>query len=372
MSGHVTGGEGLRPAQKPGSAQSTDPDVPGPSVGEEAQAGHLPVLSSTLVRLLAPRPGDAYLDCTLGRGGHALLFGELVGPTGRVVGLDLDQENLAFAGRRLEKAGISAHLLHSSFAWGPSLLQSRGESFDLLLADLGFASTQIDDPRRGLSFSGSGPLDMRYDRSSGPTAAELLGRWSERELAEVIGKLGEEPLAAKIARVITQARRKSPVAETQQLAELVRTAYGPRARHSRLHPATRTFMALRIAVNDELNALSTLLSEIARAAEEIAAGKATWLRPGARVGVISFHSLEDRLVKHAFADMAARALAARLTRRPAIADDVELAENPRARSAKLRVIRVGRAADGAAEPHGWPGAVDDLRTASGDPAEEVE
>jgi len=354
--------------------------------------GHVPVMPEEILRLLKPQEGDSALDCTVGRGGHTLLLARAVGRTGRVFGADLDAENLTFAAERLGGEGLAAEFVHGSFSLAPAWLRQRGEAVDVMLADLGFASSQIDDPQRGLSFAGDGPLDMRYNQAEGRTAAELLANWSERELCETIRKLGEEPLAARIARAIAQRRRRAALTTTGELAELVRSVYGPRARNSRLHPATRTFMALRIAVNDELNALSALLDEIGHAAEAVDAerrsspgdartgenrepdrqvdsqsdplthpqsdhpsrqegwnrrtaipqrhGFRSWLRPGARVGIIAFHSLEDRLVKHAFAGLAGRNLAVRVTRRPVIAEEAEVADNPRARSAKLRVIQL--------------------------------
>ncbi len=212
---------------------------------------------------------------------------------------------------------------------------------DVVLADLGFSSTQMDDPGRGFSFMADGPLDMRLDPTSGATAAELLRSLPERELVELLFRVGEEPMARRIARKVVEFRGREPIESTAQLARLVREAYGPRAHSSRLHPATRTFMALRIAVNDELGALRSLLQSVRLGAE--AAGHEAddgWLRGGARVGIISFHSLEDRLVKHSFVDMARDGLVEVRTRKPVVSSDEESAENPRARSAKLRVVRV--------------------------------
>ncbi|HMN96642.1 MAG TPA: 16S rRNA (cytosine(1402)-N(4))-methyltransferase RsmH [Phycisphaerales bacterium] len=319
------------------------------------ESGHVPVLLEPVLRLLAPQTGEVAVDCTAGRGGHAAALAARLGPTGTLVAVDLDEGNLAYVESRLRDAAVEGGAprfvaLHGSFADAPARLIEAGLTADVVLADLGFSSIHVDDPARGFSFAAEGPLDMRYDRSRGRTAAELLRAFSERELTEMLLHLGEEPLAAKIAGKIAQVRRREPIETTRQLAGLVEEAYGARARYARLHPATRTFMALRIAVNDELNALSTLLRQVGEEAERVAAKGAAaeaagWLRCGSRVAIIAFHSLEDRLVKHAFASAAGRGLAARLTRRPVVADDAELAANPRARPAKLRAIALGHAED---------------------------
>jgi len=208
---------------------------------------------------------------------------------------------------------------------------------DRVLADLGFASNQMDDPGRGFSFQAEGPLDMRLDPTQGETGAQLLARMNEREIADAIFELGEDPFSRRIARSIVARRGREGMETTADLVAAVRAAYGTKAHASRMHPATRTFMALRILVNDELGALRGLLDSVARGA-----GPAPgWLAPGARVGVISFHSLEDRLVKHAFAELEQGGRATRLTRKPVEASEAEVQANPRARSAKFRAIRIG-------------------------------
>lgn len=327
--------------------------------------GHEPVLFREVMTALAPRPGETFVDATVGRGGHAEAILRQVLPGGRLLGLDRDAENLAFSAVRLagligaaevppiEPRNGSApaagplRLVHADFARLGEVLAARDLAADGILADLGIASTHVDDPTRGFSFRGDGPLDMRLDRRQGPTAAELLASLSETEIARAIRVLGEEPLASAIARKIARVREATPISTTSQLAALVRDAYGSRAGRSRMHPATRTFMALRIAVNDELGSLRSLLASISDAAASLAAGRSSWLRPGARLAVISFHSLEDRMVKHAFADLAARGLASLPFRRPVEAGEEEVARNPRSRSAKLRVATVGGAVGGA-------------------------
>ncbi len=298
---------------------------------------HIPVLLEPVLRLLDPKPGDVVLDCTAGLGGHALALAERVGPDGLTVLLDRDGENLAVAERRLREAGWPVEARHESFVRAAITMRSIGRPANVVLADLGFASNQMDDPERGFSFRHEGPLDMRMDRTSPVTAADLLATLNQQEFADLINRYGEEPLAGRIARKLVQQRQIRPIRTTAELSTLIREAYGPRAKHSRTDPATRTFMALRIAVNDELTALKALLDDIVAAAEHPANG---WLARGARIGIISFHSLEDRLVKQCFADIERRELAKRLTRRPITAEIDETAVNPRARSAKLRVVRV--------------------------------
>ncbi|MFM7259529.1 MAG: 16S rRNA (cytosine(1402)-N(4))-methyltransferase RsmH [bacterium] len=302
------------------------------------------MLCTEVLNALQPTVGDVYVDLTAGRGGHAERVARRLGPTGATVLFDLDAGNLAYAAERVRNAsGVAPATVHASFASVARELTSRQVVADLVLADLGFSSTQVDEPSRGLSFMRDGPLDMRLDPSAGMTGAEFLAASDERTIADAIARFGEEPLARRIASKIVEVRAQTPISTTAQLADLVREAYGSRARTSRLHPATKTFQALRIAVNDELGALSALLDSIASAAERAGEGRPTWLRPGARVAVIGFHSLEDRLVKQCFADMCRRGLADEITDGPVVSSEPESAANPRARSAKLRAVTVGRA-----------------------------
>ena len=304
-----------------------------------AEPRHVPVLPAEVLHLLAPAPGEVLVDATIAIGGHARLLAEHLGPTGRVIGLDLDPRNLESATQRLHETTTPFMPIRDNFVRVGEHMERLKLRADVVLADLGFSSSQMDDPQRGFSFLAEGPLDMRLDPDGPVTAADLVNRLSERELADVIFRYGEEPLARVIARKVGQARSGSPIRMTAQLAQLVREAYGRRAHASRIHPATRTFMALRIAVNDELAALDALLDSIAHAARDVLAGG--WLRAGARVAVISFHSLEDRMVKRAFADLVERRLATGLTRKPLKASEQEQRENPRSRSAKLRAIIIG-------------------------------
>ena len=300
--------------------------------------GHTPVLLESVLHLLNPQLGEIVLDCTIGRGGHSAAFADAVGPEGKIIGFDLDPENIKYSRLRLETSGVPLQVVHDSFVRAPALLSELGVRADVIFADLGFSSLQMDNPDRGFSFQSEGPLDMRLDPTGPVTAADLIASMSEHELAAIIAENGEEPLARKIARKLVQNRGTRPIQSTARLAQLVEEAYGSRARTSRLHPATRTFMALRIAVNDELAALRSLLDDISRGAERIESDG--WINAAARVGVISFHSLEDRLVKQTFASLEKRDMVSRLTKRPMTAGPEEVQANPRARSAKLRVARM--------------------------------
>jgi 16S rRNA (cytosine1402-N4)-methyltransferase len=305
--------------------------------------GHIPVLLDEVLAALEPRAGEVYADATAGLGGHAWAVAGRLGPTGTVVLNDADPANLARSGERLAAAGPRVITIRGNFADLPRRLTEAGLAVDLLLADLGFASTQVDDPGRGFSFRRDGPLDMRMDPESPATAAELVNTLPERELADLIREFGEEKNARAIASKLVAARAREPILSTARLAEIVRSAFG--GREQRIDPATRTFQALRIAVNDELGSLQSLLRSVALGAEAVAAGRAAWLRPGARIAVIGFHSLEDRPVKRAFADLVAKGLATVMDRRPVRASEAEVGDNARARSAKLRAVRLGGAVD---------------------------
>lgn len=320
-----------------------------PQITDTSQGRHQPVLLREVLDLLAPQPGDTYVDCTAGLGGHAFHVAEKLGPTGTVVLFDLDPHNLAAAKSRLESlpnANRPARIvpIHASFSDAARRLTQEGIAADLVLADLGFASNQVESPARGLSFSRDGPLDMRLDPTSPITAAELVNTLSQRELMELLRDLGEERSASRIAEKIVAERRREPIQTTARLAAIARTVIGKSPGH--IDPATRTFQALRIAVNDELGRLGVLLDSIGRAAATVARQPAadsdsrTWIRQGARVAIISFHSLEDRPVKRAFASLVERGTAAALTKKPVQATDDEVRTNPRSRSAKMRVIRL--------------------------------
>ena len=283
---------------------------------------HLPVLPHEVVHFLSQQPGNIIVDATVGGGGHALLLAERVAPSGRVIGLDRDSAMLELARRRLHSLPVT--LIQRNFNDLPALLNEVDiPKVDGIVADLGVCSDQLDDPKRGLSFQKDGPLDMRLDPGIGESAADLLRWLPERDLADVFWKYGEERFSRRLARKIVEVRKKTPLETTGQLADLVRRCV-PRewGRRHAIDPATRAFQALRIAVNDELACLERFLAHLPRC-----------LKPGGRVVVISFHSLEDRLVKQAFRNKDQFVL---LTRKPVTAGAEEIRNNPRARSAKLR------------------------------------
>lgn len=287
---------------------------------------HIPVLLHPVLDLLRPDRARVLVDCTAGLGGHAEALLRAAPPDARMLVLDADAENLARAKQRLEPlAAGRARFFHANFADLAEVLAAADvERADAVLADLGVASSQIDDPQRGMSFQAPGPLDMRLDRSAGPTAAELVNRLDERTLADLIFRNADERASRRIARAIVEARRRGPIATTQELAAVVERALGGR-RGARIHPATRTFQALRIAVNDELGSLDCLLEALPRL-----------LAPGGRVAMVSFHSLEDRRVKQAFSAWKSAGIARIIAPAPVLPDDEELRANPRSRSAKLR------------------------------------
>ncbi|MBI3412252.1 MAG: 16S rRNA (cytosine(1402)-N(4))-methyltransferase RsmH [Planctomycetes bacterium] len=281
---------------------------------------HIPVMPDEVLHYLDPQPRQLIVDATVGGGGHSRLIAEIIGEKGRLIGLDLDPEMLALARPRL--VGMNATLVHRSFDELSEVLRSlRIEAVDGILADLGFCSDQLADPNRGLSFQQDGPLDMRLDQTRGEPASSLLRRLQERELADIFWRYGEERYSRRIAARIMDVRRKATLETTEQLATLVRTCV-PRSRGHAIDPATRVFQALRIAVNDELGALERFLA----VAPDL-------LTPGGRLVVISFQSLEDRLVKRALRN---KEIWEELTRKPVTAQDEEIRNNPRARSAKLR------------------------------------
>lgn len=290
---------------------------------------HLPVLLEEAVAILRPRAGGRYLDATVGLGGHAEALLTQSEPAGHLCGIDRDAEALAVAKGRLRQFGDRVELFQGDFAMLGAVAAENGWSpLDGILFDLGFSSFQLDDASRGFSFMKDGPLDMRMDRQGGgKSAADLLARLSEREIARLLQEYGEERWARRIAARIVEERRKQPLTSTAQLVRLVAAAVPRRAWPRRIHVATRTFQALRIAVNDELTRLTHGLQE----AIEL-------LATGGRICIISFHSLEDRIVKETLRGWA-RSEPPRvrlLTKRPVVPTEREIEANPRARSAKLR------------------------------------
>lgn len=295
---------------------------------------HRPVLLNEVVEWLDPREGSVIVDGTAGAGGHATALAHRVGPSGRIIGLDRDPEMLALAAQATR--GLPVTLVHSAYSALGEALDGLGiEVVDGILLDLGLSSDQLGWARRGFSFANDGPLDMRFDPATEVTAAELVNTLDAEELARIFYEHGEERHSRRVARRIVEARRVEPITTTGRLAEIVRRSipgkWGP------IDPATRVFQALRIAVNDELEHLDQVLARLPDR-----------LKAGGRTAVISFHSLEDRRVKWAFRNDQRLTV---LTRKPVVASAEEMAANPRARSAKLRVAERCLNYPGSTLPH---------------------
>ncbi|MBX6394729.1 MAG: 16S rRNA (cytosine(1402)-N(4))-methyltransferase RsmH [Alicyclobacillaceae bacterium] len=302
---------------------------------------HQPVLLEQAVEALGPRPGGVYVDGTLGGGGHAEAILRASAPDGRLIGIDQDAEAIAAASARLAAYGPRVSIVRGNFRHLSSIVRSIGvERVDGVLLDVGMSSHQVDDPERGFSYRWDAPLDMRMDPSATITARDIVNEWPEDALIRILRDYGEERWAARIGAAVVRRRAQRPIETTGDLAEIVKDAIPAPARRRGPHPARRTFQALRIAVNDELGALE----EGVRAAVEL-------LRPGGRIVVITFHSLEDRIVKRIFQEEGRECLCPPdvpvcvcghrprlklLSRKPVVPDREELERNPRARSAKLR------------------------------------
>jgi len=287
-----------------------------------ATPAHVPVMLDQVVRWLDPKPGMTIVDGTLGGGGHARALAERIEPGGLLIALDRDPGAIAAAERNL--AGMPVKLAQADFCELPEVLeQVEISQVNGIVLDLGVSSDQLADVQRGFSFAAEGPLDLRFDPTRGDPASRLVNRLNVQHLAELISRYGEERYSRQIARAIVARRREKPIETAAELAELIRRCVPTRRGAERIDPATRTFQALRIAVNDELKSLQIALKRMPGC-----------LAPRARLAVISFHSLEDRLVKEAFRD---DDRLEPLTRKPIRPDAEEVARNPRSRSAKLRV-----------------------------------
>lgn len=292
---------------------------------------HIPVLADTLAEQITLPPDGVMVDATIGHGGHSLLFGKTLGPKAVIVGFDVDNYAVQRAQSKLEPLACKVILLDSNFTQISSQLHGLGiEKVDFILADLGISSAQLADADFGLSFQANMPLDMRIDRRLKRTAADIVNKEDERTLAGLIYEFGQDRASRRIARLIVRQRRIEPITTTAQLAQIVCRALAKKkpGRRSRIHPATRTFQALRIAVNDELENLKQLL-----------ASAPGLLSNNGYVAVISFHSLEDRLVKNDFKQNAADGIYRILTKKPIVPTRDQVIENRRARSAKLRIAQ---------------------------------
>lgn len=289
---------------------------------------HIPVLPNEVIESMQPQPGHVAVDGTLGGAGHTLRLLEKVGESGRVIAFDRDPGPVEAAAESIDDPRLT--VVHANYADIPEHLHSLGiDQVNSLLLDLGLSSDQLEDRDRGFSYQSEGPLDLRFDPLSGEAAWKLVNRLSEKHLADLIYKFGEERFSRRIARKIVAARHDGPIKTSLELAQLVRRCV-PRSKNHSIDPATRTFQALRIAVNEELKWLSVAMERLPKV-----------LAVGGRISVISFHSLEDRIVKQSFAQPAINAgfELKVLTRKPITASPEELDDNPRSRSAKLRVAQ---------------------------------
>jgi 16S rRNA (cytosine1402-N4)-methyltransferase len=300
-------------------------------------SAHVPVLLHEVLEYLDPQPGDVVVDATVGAGGHARALGERIGPEGMLIGLDVDPASLATAEAALASMPCPVHLRQANFEELPEVLRDLGSRrANVVLADCGVNSDQLADAERGISFQTEGPLDMRLDPRLTETAESLVNRLPEKELADLLFYKGQEGASRKIARRICLLRKSARITTTQKLVEVICGALrvNPTSRRSKIHPATRSFQALRIAVNRELEVLERLV-EMAPYV----------LTTGARMGVISFHSLEDKIVKSGFRRWSGEGLCEVLTKKPIVAGEDERLANPRSRSAKFRVIRCTKPLD---------------------------
>lgn len=291
------------------------PDLQTPLDLEEVTFSHIPVLSQEVITGLNIQPGGNYLDLTVGGGGHSRLILETAEDV-KITAVDQDEDALNAAKENLAEFGDRVNFIHSNFA----NYQFIENSYDGILADLGVSSYHLDNPERGFSFRNTANLDMRMNQQQSLTAGDIINEWDEKELADIFFKYGEERLSRRIARRIVEKR---PFNTTTELANAIAYSVPPKYRHGRIHPATRVFQALRIAVNDELKVLETLIEKAPTA-----------LIRGGRIAIISFHSLEDRPVKHGLRNSPSLRI---LTKKPIIATEAEIKENPRSRSAKLRI-----------------------------------
>lgn len=290
---------------------------------------HTPVLLEEVIELLRCGPGGIFIDATVGEGGHAAAILERTGPAGLLVGIDQDPEAIRAAAEKLAPFGTRVKLYEASFRRLGELVTEFAGKVDGVLFDLGVSSRQLDQVERGFTYQEDAPLDMRMSPALRLTAADLVNNLPERELANIIYRYGEERWGSRIARFIVEARRRRPISSTAELVEIIKAAIPAGARRTGPHPAKRTFQALRIAVNDELGALKEGLGQAVAV-----------LRPGGRLAVISFHSLEDRLVKETFRELGEKGSGQlrTVTKKPVLPRAEEIAANPRARSAKLRVV----------------------------------
>ena len=290
---------------------------------------HNPVMLKEILKYLDPKAGETIIDCTIGLGGHSGEILKRISPGGRLIGIDRDSESLSLADKRLKKIGSSYRLIWDDFRNLDKVMSELElEEVDGMFFDLGVSSYQLENPERGFSIKFDGPLDMRMDRQSFISAYDLVNSLSEREISSILKAFGQEHWHNRIANILVRQRNKTPISSTRELTNIVLKAMPYKQRRSRIHPATRTFQAFRIAVNRELEALEITLEK-----------SVSFLRAGGHLCVISFHSLEDRIVKNKFRQFAKEEILSILTKKPLIPQDEEIKINPRCRSAKLRVAQ---------------------------------
>ena len=291
---------------------------------------HIPVLINEAIQGLAIRENGVYVDATIGFGGYTELIAGQLG-SGRVIGIDADRQALNLVEQRLASQITEGKIIlkHSNFRFiEQALAELRINSVDGIIADLGLSSMELDDSSRGFSFKDEAPLDMRFDTSSdGLTAGTIINTYSQDELANLFRDLGDEPFSGRIARVIVEARKKQAITTTTQLVNVILSIVPSKFTKKSIHPATRVFQALRMEVNDEIGALNSLLSS-----------SLNLLNSSGRLGIVSFHSGEDRIVKNIFREWKAQGFVNILTKKPITPSDIEIYANPRSRSAKLRII----------------------------------
>ena len=292
---------------------------------------HIPVLADEVIKFLDPKKNENFIDCTLGDGGHSAELLRRTAPNGKVLGFDLDSEAVKVVRKNLEEFGSRLIVRNESYAnLNKAVAEEKFGPADGALMDFGFSSPQLEDRGRGFSFQRDEPLDMSYSTAADHlTAAEIVNVWTKDEITRVLAEFGEEHLAERIAAKIVSARHHKHIISTVQLVEVIKAAVPKNYEHGRIHPATRTFQALRIAVNGELDSVNAVLPQALAA-----------LKPGGRLVCISFHSLEDRLVKSFFKEMSAKRKIEILTPKPITATEKEIQNNPRSRSAKLRAAIV--------------------------------
>lgn len=288
---------------------------------------HIPVMLQEVLEYLRPQEGNVFLDGTIGLGGHAESILEAIGEKGRLIGIDRDQNALSLAEKRLEKYAKQCNFIYGNFRDFDKISKDLGiRNLDGILLDIGVSSLQLDNPDRGFNIRAEGPLDMRMDQNGKISAYDLVNSLSEKEIAIILKDFGEERFASRIARVLVENRHKKPIDSTRELRHLIMRAMPYRKKREKIHPATRSFQAFRIAVNRELDALDKALDKCV-----------DMLKPSGRIGVISFHSLEDRIVKVKFRDFAKEDKLKLIVKKPLRPSEKEIDQNPRCRSARLRI-----------------------------------